>query len=168
MRSVKTIVRAGLAAVAAAIILTTTAAPAQADEVSSMCGSIAGTYAENNVISLCADIIWWDADPEGDLTLKSQVAFDPGTTSATNCKVTMYAEFDKPGATVWKSPKNTQSCKWALDHKGQNQSIRHQTTKTSAWWVKAHACIDFYYNDSTTSGLQKCMVGNWEDNPQFT
>jgi hypothetical protein len=132
-----------------------------------MCGSIAGSHATNNLISLCADIMWWVGDADADFTLRSQVYFDPGTTSATNCKVTMYIELDKPGSNIWKSSKNTQSCKWALDHKGSNQVIRHQSSLTSATHGKAHACIDLYYNNSTSSGLQRCMVGAWEDNPNF-
>jgi len=167
VKPVKKLIRFGVAAAAAAAAtLVGAGTPAQAAVVESTCGTISGSAANKTTIYLCAGIKWIDPfdDPWTDFTLVSRVLFDENATSATNCKVTMYVELKKPGSDVWTSPKNVQNCQWAVDHPGELLKLNHQSSESAATYGRAHACIDLYYNHSSSSGWQRCQVGDWEDN----
>jgi hypothetical protein len=144
---------------ATAVAIAATAVPARADF--SIQGAIAGSG--TGAISLTLMDSFFE-NPGGQMPtmwLYSRVMV--GTTvqtSATACKVTLYAELDKPGSNVWKSPKVTRGCDTALDVRGQWFSNSHGIGPTSGTDLNVHGCVDLYYN-SSSSGWQRCMETGW-------
>ncbi|WP_141561852.1 MULTISPECIES: hypothetical protein [Micromonospora] len=158
----KLLLRAAVVLAASAVILPTSGAPAQAAE-QSYCGALSGSYANGNRIGLCMNIFWYVPSGGGQaFYLTSDVLIDPAATGATGCKVTAWVSLDKPNSNQWQSPKNTQSCTSALSERGTWQNSYHFSTGTSATEAQRHACIDLYYNGSSSSGWQRCMSSGWE------
>ncbi len=153
-----------LAAIVAAVIGTLVAAtPARADDET--CGALAGSGV--TAIGLCLED-WWTHYAGGrlpDLHLESVVSIGSSATSATGCKVTAWAELDKPGSNIWSSAKVTRSCNAALQFRNEPAYYGHGVGATSGTTLNAHGCIDLYFKNSTTSGWQRCMTTGWHTGP---
>jgi hypothetical protein len=138
------------------------AAPTPAHADAAECSVISGAGTAYEYISLCLEDYW--THPAGSLPtfrLYSHVTFGILATSATGCKVTLYAELDKAGSDIWKSAKVTRDCTSSLISAGNTSVYLHGVSGTSATVINVHGCIDLYYNNSTSSGWQRCATSGW-------
>jgi hypothetical protein len=91
-----------------------------------------------------------------------------GGTFVTECKVTSWLTLSSvpPGAegASWESPKKTSSCMPSVNHRGDTYSYTGTATGTSARYAFTKTCIDLYYDGSTHSGWQDCLITGWAKN----
>ncbi|WP_433046031.1 hypothetical protein [Dactylosporangium sp. CS-033363] len=152
-------IAAVLLAMAGAVFLAPTAASAEG----SSCGALAGSYASNNYIGLCIYDRWTLVNEDDGFWLQSSVAIGANATSATNCVVTVWAELDKAGSSPWSSKQYPINCKAALTHRGTSYTYTHVIGGTSGTQINTHGCISLYFNNSTTSGWQRCSTTGWHN-----
>jgi hypothetical protein len=148
-------VSAALGFTAGAVVMN--AGPAQAWN---LCDEISRD-SRNLTIQACGEDSWLESEPFAPrFQLFSSVKFDAGATSATGCKVTMYAMLDKPNSNPWNSAKVTRDCSNALRSSGWFDYV-HGASNTSATAINTRVCVDLYYNHSTSSGWQRCHDSGW-------
>jgi hypothetical protein len=135
----------------------TSASPAQAATADS-CEKNPPTATAANAMMICTETTKAGNEAWGSASVR--IGSNWGT-AATACKITTYlnltASFD---GDPWQSTRVTQSCDWALDHRGSDSGQPQAYTKTNAVWAQAVGCVDLYYG-STHSGWQWCSYGTW-------
>jgi hypothetical protein len=110
----------------------------------------------DGLITVCADLYATSSKPGP----YGSVKFYPSSTTATGCKLTTWLTFyvTRTGD-MWNAPKRTISCDSGLPSKGgqyatiENFGVRSGSTADMVW---SNACVDLYYNGSSSSGMQIC------------
>lgn len=153
-RAVRLLVRTGTLLVAVvAGLLTVTVAPAQAVD---RCDGW-GEEHSPAVIVLCLYDDWSATGFE----LSSSIRVGRSATTATGCKVTVYAALRRPGHPEWRTSKQTRDCTWSLQLRDNWASYEHGSSGTSATQIDVRGCIDLYYRGSDKSGWQRCVDTGW-------
>ncbi|MEU4420750.1 hypothetical protein AB0F81_08995 [Actinoplanes sp. NPDC024001] len=145
---------------ATALSLVTAAAPAQAYE-NGECINKGGSVSSNTSIYICLKYKGYQVDGDTNhFSLYGGSQFDTESTSATNCKMTVWSTLFAAGTSgTWNSAKVTKSCKWEVDNPGDSLTyLYYSASNTAATHIQVRGCIDLYYNGSSSSGWQRCAA----------
>ncbi|MEV4117386.1 hypothetical protein [Micromonospora sp. NPDC049645] len=97
----------------------------------------------------------WVAGPSSNTIQHSgYIKIGPNATSATGCKVTAYVTINF--VSTWTTPKVTRDCTNALTNRSAGVSTYFWGGQTSGTSGIGQMCIDLYYNNSSSSGWQRC------------
>lgn len=160
--------RAGLIAVLVAVLLATLVTPARAGWTSGT-PVLAGSTADlDHIIQIRMDVSIYRS-PGGGLPNETQlsgaVRFGRLSTSATGCRFTAWQRLSTTGSSVWEAPRRTHDCTFGLRRgvwsPAQTEMLQFWRGNTSAVNANARGCIDLYYNNSTSSGWQRCADTSW-------
>lgn len=152
---------ARISVAAVALVATVLVAPSPA-KAYDLCGALLGSYVNENYVGLCIENYWTLVDEQDGVEMRTQVAIGKNATKATNCKVTMWAALDSPSASPWYTPQIPRSCDNALKYRGTWIDNLHLLSGTSGTEIDIKACVDLYWN-SSTSGWQGCYESGWHD-----
>jgi hypothetical protein len=144
----------------AACVVATSSAPAAAaskkdphPETYSACQDFA---AADYLVSITGcNYIDWVAGPSSNTIQHSgYIKIGPNATSATGCKVTSYVTINF--SSTWTTPRVTRDCTNALKNRADGMYTYFWGGATSGSSGVGQMCIDLYYNNSSSSGWQRC------------
>ncbi|MEU4423632.1 hypothetical protein AB0F81_23640 [Actinoplanes sp. NPDC024001] len=146
-----------------ALIAAMLAAPSPAQAWQRGCGALAGSG--DNLIGLCFDDRTYpDGPSDNSIQLNASLILGKSVTATTTtCKITMRAELDKPGSAPW-SYSSSKSCTNQVRNQQGKGWVDYKVgvaARTTAQTVKVHACVEFYWNGSSTLGRRLCESSNW-------
>jgi hypothetical protein len=123
--------------------------------------NIFGDYQAGTLFAVRINPWFYIADGQPSVSLDVGFISGPRSTSATGCKITAWLILDKPESNQWEGPRRTENCtsdlrdnEWGYYYFWQGPS--------SAVEAMGRVCIDLYYNNSTSSGWQRCANSYWE------
>ncbi|MEV4536953.1 hypothetical protein AB0J82_24560 [Asanoa sp. NPDC049518] len=124
-----------------------TIAPAQAQSWDTCCFNIGPENFINVTSIIETSGANWDHDAFLQIGAKA--------TSATGCKITGWLILSSSSGT-WEGPRVTKDCTYSLTHRNTATRYEFWAGYSSAATGKSRVCIDLYYNNSTSSGWQRC------------
>ena len=141
-------------------LISVTATPAHAWPAQVQGGDLAGP--EGGKLRAYVHNTWTISDDSNHIDVDSVVEFQSGfVTSATDCRVTVYVTLMDPDGNQWKSGKTVRDCTYALHRRNSRYMNDHFVSDTRAAFWRGHISVDMDFNNSGTSGWQRCYVGHF-------